>query len=88
MGFEQVETCPVVTVVAIDVRVQRAGVDDQGNAETLVARISSIRSEMSSCPLAPAAAASSLRRVRGPPRWASIASRVKSDTVVPRRCAS
>lgn len=78
----------MVTVVAVDVRVQRAGVDDQGDDGTSLARISSIRSEMSSWPLAPAAAASSLRRARWPPRWAAIASRVSSDTVVPRRCAS
>jgi len=68
MRFEEIETGPVVTVIAVDIRVQRPGVDDQGNDGTSLARISSIRSEMSSWPLAPAAAASSLRRVRGPPR--------------------
>ena len=88
MGFEQIEAGRVVPVVGVDVRVQRAGLDDQCDAPTSLARISSIRSEMSCRPLDPAAAASNRRRVRGPPRCASMASRVSSDTVVPRRSAS
>ena len=48
MGLEQIEADPMVTVVDIDVGVQRAGVDDQCDALTSLARISSMRSEMSS----------------------------------------
>ena len=44
-----------------------------------LARISAIRSEMSCRPLDPAAAASKRRRVRRPPRCASIASRVSAE---------
>ena len=68
MRFEEFETGVVVTVVAVDIRVQWACVDDQSDDPTSLARISSIRSEMSSWPLAPVAAASNLRRGRGPPR--------------------
>ena len=49
--------------------------------------ISSIRSEMSACPLRPAPAAPSWRRAP-PPTCASSAARVTSAIVVPRRCAS
>lgn len=48
--------------------------------------ICSIRSEMSVCPLRPAAAARSCRRP--PRRWASSAERVTSEMVLPRRLAS
>ena len=61
MRLEQFEARPVVSVVAVDVRVEGAGVDDQCDGCTSLARISSIRSEMSSRPLAPAPAASSRR---------------------------
>ena len=88
MRFEQVEADRVVTVIAIDVRVQRAGVDDQCDGPTSLARISSMRSEMSVLPLAPAPAAMSRRLPRGASSSVSIASRVSSDTVIPRRCAS
>jgi hypothetical protein len=78
----------VVAVVAIDVRVERAGVDDQRDEPASLARISSMRSEMSVRPLAPAPAARRRRLPRGAPSSASIASRVSSDTVTPRRSAS
>jgi hypothetical protein len=88
VGLEQLETSLVVPIVGVDVRVERPGVDDQRDARTSLARISSIRSEMSSRPLDPALAASSLRRLPVRPRCASMASRVSSDTVSPRRSAS
>jgi hypothetical protein len=68
--------------------VQRAGVDGQRDCATSPAMISSIRSEMSCRPLAPAPAARSRRRPRGASSSVSIASRVSSETVTPRRCAS
>jgi len=88
MRFEQVEARGVMLVVAIDVCVERAGIDDQSDEPTSLARISSIRSEMSERPLAPAPAARSRRFPRGAASSVSIASRVSSDTVVPRRSAS
>ena len=88
MSLEQVEASGVVAVVAVDVGVERAGIDDQCDGCTSAARISSIRSEMSSRPLAPAPAASSRRLPDWVPRKVSIASRVSSDTVLPRRSAS
>lgn len=47
MGLEQFEAGAVMGIVAIDVRVERASVDDQRDVGTSAARISSIRSEMS-----------------------------------------
>ncbi len=88
MGFQQFEAGRMVTIIAIDVGVERSGVDDQRDESTSFATISSIRSEMSWRPLDPAPAASILRRVVAPPSSASIAWRVSSETVVPRRCAS
>ncbi|MGH9272448.1 MAG: hypothetical protein ACRDZ2_14365, partial [Ilumatobacteraceae bacterium] len=58
MGFEQIEAGPMVPVVGVDVGVQRSDVDDQCDAPTSLARISSIRSEMSCRPLDPAPAVS------------------------------
>ena len=86
--LEQFEALGVVAVVAVDVGVQRAGVDDQCDCATSPAMISSIRSEMSWRPLAPAPAARSRRWPRGASSKVSIASRVSSETVTPRRCAS
>ena len=45
--LEQFEALGVVLVVAVDVGVQRAGVDDQCDRVTSPAMISSTRSEMS-----------------------------------------
>lgn len=47
VGLEQFEALGVVSVVAVDVGVERAGVDDQCDCATSPAMISSIRSEMS-----------------------------------------
>jgi hypothetical protein len=88
MGLEQLKALAVMVVVRIDVGVQRAGVDEQGYRATSSRRISSIRTETSCEPLLPAAEAISLRRSGPPPRCASIASRVSSDTVEPLRSAS
>lgn len=89
MRLEQLEAGSMMPVVAVDVGIERPGVDDQRDDVTSPEMISSIRSEMSDRPLAPAPAASRRRR---PPRGASskvsIASRVSSDTVTPRRFAS
>ncbi len=86
VGLEKLQAVDVPSVVAVDVGVQRTGVAEQRDSGISKARISSMRSEMSEWPLAPAPAAKNERRA--PPRWASIASRVSSDTVVPRRSAS
>lgn len=88
VSFEQVQASGVVSVVAIDIGVERTGIDDQSDCWTSLARISSMRSEMSSRPLAPAPPARSRRLPGWVPRKVSIASRVKSDTVLPRRSAS
>jgi hypothetical protein len=88
MGLEKFEARLVVSIVSIDVGVERSGVDDQRDEPNSAARISSIRSEISVRPLAPAPAARSRLRPVRPPRCASIASLVISEIVVPRRCAS
>lgn len=82
---EQIQAGRVMSVVRVDVGVERARIDDQRDAGTSLARISSIRSEMSEQPLRPAAAAPSRRR---DPRWCSIASLVSSEMVMLRRAAS
>jgi hypothetical protein len=51
MRLEQSQARLVVTVVGIDVGVQRTGVDDDGYRAASARRISSMRSEMSSRPL-------------------------------------
>lgn len=69
VGLKQFECGSVVSVVGVDVGVQRSGVDDQcGYRATSAARISSMRSETSLRPLCPVPAAPSRRRVDGPPR--------------------
>ena len=82
---EQIQAGRVMSIVCVDVGVERPGIDDQRDAGTSLARISSMRSEMSEQPLRPAAAAP--RRRRGP-RWCSIASLVSSEIVMLRRAAS
>lgn len=86
--LEQFQAGGMMSVVAIDVCVEGPCVDDQCDGGTSLARISSMRSEMSSRPLAPAPAASSRRLPRWVPSRFSIASRVSSETVLPRRSAS
>ncbi len=78
----------MVTVVGVDVGIERAGVDQKRYRLTSARRISSIRSEMSGVPLRPTPAAIKRRRPRGAPRCSSMASLVKSETVVARRSAS
>lgn len=85
--LQQFEARRMVRVVRVDVRIERAGVDDQRDGADSARMISSTRSEMSVRPLRPAAAAPSRRR-SPPPRCASSALRVISAMVVPRRCAS
>lgn len=88
MCLEELKAGAVVSIVSINVRVERPGVDDQRDEPNSAARISSIRSEMSVRPLAPAPAARRRLRPLRPPRCASMASLVISEIVVPRRCAS
>ncbi|MGH3328514.1 MAG: hypothetical protein ACRDPT_12085 [Streptomycetales bacterium] len=85
MRLQQRNAGTVVAVVGVDVGVERPGVDDDGYGVTSVRKISSMRSDTSVRPLRPAAAAP---RRRGPPRCASIASRVSSEMVRSRRAAS
>ncbi len=86
MGQQEIEGVMMVTVVGVDVGVKRPGVYEESYLATSATRISSMRSEMSSRPLRPAPAAR--RRRSFPPRWASMASRVSSETGMPRRLAS
>jgi len=84
MALQQVERRCMLGIIAVDVRVERARVDDQRDRLTSAAMISSMRSEMSDRPLRPAAAAP--RRRRPPaPMCSSSAVRVTSAMVVPRR---
>ncbi len=57
MVQQELERFGVVAVVGIDVGVERSRVDEEGYRATSAARISSMRSEMSSRPLRPAPAA-------------------------------
>ena len=57
MVQQELERFGVMAVVGIDVGIQRSRVDEEGYRVTSAARISSIRSEMSSRPLRPAPAA-------------------------------
>ena len=61
----RLEECPasrMVTIVSVNVGVERAGVDESAYRRTSAARISSTRSETSSSPLRPNPAARSRRR--------------------------
>jgi len=86
MGQEEIEGVAVMPVIGVDVGEERPSVDEDCYFATSAASISSMRSEMSSRPLRPAPAAR--RRRARPPRWSSMASRVSSETVIPRRSAS
>ena len=66
MGFQQTQARFVVTVILIDVRVQRTGVDDQRDLWISSRMISSMRRAVSCRPLRPALAAISFRRERFP----------------------
>jgi hypothetical protein len=64
VGLEQVAGGSVVSVVGVDVRVERSGIDDERGYRTAsVDRISSMRSETSLRPLCPAPVAPSGRPV-------------------------
>jgi len=79
----------VVSIVGVDVGVERPGINDEGTYRTAsAARISSIRSEISDRPLRPAAAAPKVRRPLGRPKYISRASRLISEIVMPRSVAS
>ena len=88
MLLEKLKALGMVAVVCVDVGVQGPDVDQERYCRTSARRISSIRSEMSDCPLAPAPAAISRRRPLWEPKCSSIASLVTSETVVARRSAS
>ena len=88
MILEEPQALGMVLVVGVDIGVQRPGIDEESYDATSARRISSIRSEMSECPLRPEPAAMRRRFSFRPPRCASIASRVSSETVVSRRSAS
>lgn len=87
IGFQQLEAGGVMGVVGVDVGVEGTRVDDQRDGTVSEAMISSIRSEMSLCPLRPLAAAPNRRRPPAP-RCCSSAVRVTSAIVTPRRSAS
>jgi hypothetical protein len=61
MRLEQPTTGVVMAVVGIDVSVERSRVDEERYRPASLAKISSIRTEMSSRPLAPAPAAANFR---------------------------
>ncbi len=88
MLLEKLKALGMVAVVCVDVGVQGPDVDQERYCRTSARRISSIRSEMSDRPLAPAPAAISRRRPLWEPKCSSIASLVTSETVVARRSAS
>jgi hypothetical protein len=67
VGFKQRQAAGVVSIVRVDVRVQRSRIDDKGYRLTSSRRIFSISSETSERPLRPARAASKRRRA-GVPR--------------------
>lgn len=68
MRLKQLKAGLVVPVIGVHIGVQRSGVDDQRNGDSSSARICSIRWEMSSRPLDPAAAARRRRRPLLAPR--------------------
>ena len=85
MALEQPATAGVLGVVGVIGGIQRTGVDDQ-RAVSSDRRISSIRWETVLLPLRPGVPR---RRPRTRPmRWLSIASRVTSDSDIPRLSAS
>lgn len=86
MGKQQSQTGLVIPVVLVDVGVKRPRIDEKSYRRASRRRICSIFRAVSRWPLLPALAAINLRRL--PPRWDSMASRVTSDTVEPRRAAS
>lgn len=68
MALKELKAPCVVLVIGVDVGVEGAGVDQQSYCFTSARRISSIRSEMSECPLCPEPAATKRRLLLRPPR--------------------
>ena len=68
MALQELKAPCVVLVIGVDVGVQGTGVDQQRYRFTSARSISSIRSEMSECPLCPEAAAIKRRLPLRPPR--------------------
>jgi len=64
--FKEVQACFMVTVVFVDVRVKRPGIDDQRDRRASCRMISSIRRAVSRRPLRPALAAIRRRRATPP----------------------
>lgn len=89
MSLQKLQRRRVVSIVGVDVGIERARIDNNcPYGPTSAARISSIRSEISLRPLRPAAAAFRRRWPPGAPRYASSASRLTSEMVKFRRAAS
>jgi hypothetical protein len=86
--LQQPEAFAMVTVVCVDIGIERTGVDEQGYRVTSARRISSIRSDTSAVPLRPAPAPIKRRCPLRAPRCSSMAFLVNSETVVDRRSAS
>ncbi len=76
MLLEKMKALGMVAVVRVDVGVQGPGVDQERYGWASARRISSIRSEMSDRPLAPAPAAIRRRRPLWEPKCSSMASLV------------
>jgi hypothetical protein len=68
VGLQRLPARRMMGIVAVDVRVERARVDDQRDWSVSATMISSIRSVMSVRPLWSVAAASRRRRVQAPAR--------------------
>lgn len=47
MGLEDLEALPVMPVVAVDIRIERSGIDDEGDQATSARKIFSICSDTS-----------------------------------------
>ena len=66
VGFQKPQTNFVVTVILVDIGVQRTGIDDQRDLRASSRMISSMRRAVSRRPLRPAFAAMSFRRLPCP----------------------
>lgn len=87
MGLKKCAAPVMVAVIQVNQREERTGVHNEAYLSASSRRISSIRSEMSPWPLFPAPEETNSRLFEWP-RWASIASRVSSETVLPFLAAS
>ena len=66
VGFKELQTCFMVTVVLVDVGVKRSGIDDQRDRRASWRMIASMRRAVSRRPLRPALAAIRRRRATPP----------------------